>query len=131
MLYSASSCLSSASSRGRSRSMEGGTGLLSRDQEPHERQPQLARVWDRTIVDQHFGRVRGTDNLEEIAEPRRVAGPEARAVAARRTGADLAEFRRAARDLERRGKLRNVERRKHQPDPERTRLFPHHPFLQP
>src|SRR3954465_15388345 len=69
MLYSASSCLRSASRRVRSRSMVEGATTLPRDQEPDERQPQLARVRPRPIVDENLGGVGAADDLKEIAEP--------------------------------------------------------------
>src|SRR6185503_14147227 len=47
------------------------------DQEPDERQPQLARVRHRPIVDEHVGGVGAADNLEQIAQLDRVARPEA------------------------------------------------------
>ena len=57
MLCSASSCLRSASSRVRSRSMVAkGHRRLPRDEEPDERQPELARVRHRPIVDEDLGR---------------------------------------------------------------------------
>ena len=45
---------------------------LPRDEEPHERQPQLAGVRHRTIVEQDFGGVRPADDLEQITELDRV-----------------------------------------------------------
>ena len=60
---------------------EGRHGALPRNQEPDQRQPQLARVRHRPIVDQHFGGVGAADDLKQIAQRRGVARPEARAVA--------------------------------------------------
>ena len=42
-------------------------------QEPHEREPQLARMRDGSIVDQHFGLIRRPDNFEQIAQSGRIA----------------------------------------------------------
>src|SRR5579884_3257185 len=100
MLYSASSCRRSASSRCSSCSMDAAIPL-SRDEQPDERQPQFARERDRSIVDEHVGGVGRTDDLEQIAQPRGVARPEPRPVAVRGTAAHLAELGRRARDLER------------------------------
>ena len=36
--------------------------------EPHEGQPQLARKGDGTVVDEHLGRIRTADDLEQIAQ---------------------------------------------------------------
>src|SRR5262245_57820840 len=83
MLYSASSCFSSASRRVSSLSILGGGTTSPGNQEPDERQPQLARVRDRPIVDEHFGRVRAADDLEDVAQPRRFLRPEPRAVSMR------------------------------------------------
>src|SRR5712664_2600377 len=110
MLYSASSCFSSTSRRFRSFSILGGGTIHSpRNEEPDERQPQLARIGHGTIVDENFGRGRSADDLEEIAEARRVARPEARAIALRGATARLAKLRRAARDVERLLELRILE----------------------
>ena len=51
-------------------------------QKPHERQPQLACVWNGAIVDQHLGRVEAAHELEKRAQAKRVPGKEPRTVAA-------------------------------------------------
>src|SRR3954471_17650847 len=83
MLYSASSLFSSDSSRFRSRSVSeaGGTGDSPPQQEPDQRQPQLAGVGHRPVVDQHLGRIRGADDLKQLAQADRLARPEAPAIA--------------------------------------------------
>src|SRR5581483_5557566 len=73
MLYSASRRFSSDSSRCRSRSVSVGGGTpLPRNQEPDEREPQLARMGDGPIVDEDLGAVVAADQLKQIAELRRV-----------------------------------------------------------
>src|SRR5205814_2158375 len=63
---------------------------LPEDQEPDERQPELARVWQRTIVDEHVGVGRSADEFEQLAQAPRVTGPETRAMAKRGAGTGLA-----------------------------------------
>ena len=62
----------------------------SGDQEPHQRQPQLARVRQRPIVDEDFAGVQTPDDLEQRAQPERVGRIEARAMAERGAAPDLA-----------------------------------------
>src|SRR3989442_15167834 len=102
MLYSASRRFSSTSRRCRSRSMSVGSGTaLPADQEPDQREPQLARVRHGAIVDEDLGVVQRPDDLEQVAQPRGVARPEARAIARGGAAPGLTEFRRAPRDVER------------------------------
>ena len=56
----------------------------SPDQEPDQRQPQLARVRHRPIVDEHVGRVEAPDDLEQVAQLDGVLRIEPRAVPQRR-----------------------------------------------
>src|SRR3954462_13556486 len=98
MLYSASSCLSPAARACRSfwTSVSSAMARLP-DQEPDQRQPQLARVRLGTIVDQHLGRIEAADDGEQIAERLRIFGTEAGAVAQPRAFAECSIFRRRAR----------------------------------
>ena len=59
---------------------------------------------------EHLGARRGADDVEEIAQPDGVARTETGAVAQPAPGADLAEFGRAARQLERAREVGHVER---------------------
>src|SRR4051794_11500887 len=115
MLYSASSRFSSTSRRCRSRSVWEGSGTIAspRNQEPDERQPQLARERHRAIVDEHLGRIVAADDLEQVAQPGGVARPEARAIASRRVVATLSKFGGLLRQLQRSRKIWHVERWKH------------------
>src|SRR5580765_7177068 len=95
MLYSASSCLSPAASRCRSCSIsEVGTSVrgLPGDQEPDERQPELAGKGNGTIVNQHFGLVGTAENLEQFPQPDRIARPETRAIPMRRAAPGFEKF---------------------------------------
>src|SRR5688572_6139740 len=82
MLYSPSSFRRSLSRTCNSRSsaLASATLKLPRNQEPHERQPQLARVRNGTIINQHFARIERAHQLEEVAQLRRIGRPEARTV---------------------------------------------------
>src|SRR4029450_13772460 len=93
---------------------------LPGDEEPDERQPQLAGVWDRPIVHQDFGRVRGTDNFEQLSQTGGVGGPESRAVAPRGARPGFAELGRRAREVEGGREIGGVQMGKHQRDRERT-----------
>ena len=89
MLYSASSRFSSASSRLQVLLHAGrACRRLPRDEEPDERQPQVARVRHRPIVDEHLGvvrrRRRSGNRSRSLAASLR---PEPRAVAAVSAGA--------------------------------------------
>src|SRR5436309_16047290 len=113
MLYSASSRFSSVSRRCRPLSILVGSAtlFLPGNEEPHQRQPQLARVRHGTIVDQHVGRIRGSHDFEQIAQPGGVPGPEAGTVAERGAAAGLTKLRRVARDFEGARELGHLERR--------------------
>src|SRR5688572_7450103 len=133
MLYSAWSCLSPASSRWSSRSVSliGGTVQASAMQEePDERQPQFARIWDGPVVNQDLGRVRPPHQLEQVLEPRRVRRQEARAVAVRGARPHLPELGRRPRQLQRAIELRDVEPGKGERDRERPRRRPEQRLLQ-
>ena len=80
-------------------------------QEPHERQPQLARERHRPVIDQHFGGVGGADDLEQIAQLRRVGRQEPRPVSQGCAGTRFAELGGGARQIERAAEIRDIERR--------------------
>ena len=87
-----------------------GHTALPGNEEPDERQPQLARVRHRPIVDRALrSRPSAPTISKQIAQPRRVARPESRAVATRGARPGLAELGRRARELER---AREVRRRR-------------------
>ena len=69
------------------------------DQKPDERQPQLPRVGNRPVVDQHVGRVEAADDGEEVAQRDGVLRIEARAMAQRGAGAERRDSRRSARAI--------------------------------
>ena len=53
---------------------DGRHGVISAwKQEPHEREPQLARVGHGPIVNQHFGLIRRPDDFEQFAQAGRIA----------------------------------------------------------
>src|SRR5215203_3729610 len=81
----------------------------SSDQEPHQRQPELARVWNRLVIDQHVGRVEAADDVEEIAERGGGWRKKTDAVAQRRPGAEIAVLRPRLREIERARVVRPVE----------------------
>src|SRR5262245_61447450 len=109
MLYSASRRFSSASSRCRSCSRLGAGTALEQNQKPDEWQPRLARERNRTIVDEHLGRVRHLYDLEQIAELQRIARPEPRAVAPGVARSGLAVLGRSLGDVQGLGELRHVQ----------------------
>ena len=94
-----------------------------------EHTPDLTKI-PLAIVDQHVGLVRRADDLEQIFQLRRVARPEARAIAPRRAAASLVKLRRAARDRERGVERGDLERWKHQRDGKRPRPLAEERFVQ-
>src|SRR5262249_25596294 len=103
---------------------------LSGNQEPHERQPQLPRIGERAIVNQHLGRIRRSDDLEQIAETGGVNRPEPRSMTEGGPGAHFTVFGRGARNLQSSSELRNLEHRKYDGDGKRTRFDAKQGFLQ-
>ena len=134
MLYSASSRLSSASSRVRSRSISlGATGFpLPLNEKPDERQPELrARTApaDRQSALRWRRRVRRSRTPGAAARRRDGQKPDAVAMARRRFPVSRNSAAPRARSSAR-SKVRHVERRKHQRDRERMRRRPEQRLVQ-
>src|SRR5262245_51767215 len=114
MLYSASSRLRSASRICRSFWMSVCSAMSRRtsgDQEPHERQPQLAGVGQRPIVDEHVARIEVADDLEQGPKAKGILRIETRAMTYARARANLAVLGRLPGEVERVRVVRPVEAR--------------------
>ena len=83
-----------------------GHGQRSGNQKPDQRQPQLARVRQRPVVDEDVAGIAAADELEERPQLQRVAGIEPRAMAEAVAAADLAVLGRGARQFDARGRNR-------------------------
>jgi hypothetical protein len=95
--------------------------VLPGNEKPDQRQPQLAGVRHRPIVDEDLGRVRGTDNFEQLPQTGGVRRPESRAIAPRSASSSLAKLGRRAREFERSRERGRLEMREDERDRERTR----------